>query len=892
VELNALAKEALTTPQIGAIEADARVGKMSTEQKQLVFLGKKLISHYGCMQCHAVNGLETASSPCANLSDWGQKGVDKLAFEYLDHHKVESLPPTSAIPMVNGLSVEAANLGHELPVGGWASKIAAPVEVGWPELAHKRTDWITQKLKNTRIYDRGKVLQEPVRQVEGGKDVFKDGVPQVADPGKPYDKLKMPTFYLSDDEVNSIVTFVISNRDRLISERLLAKTNNEQAQRVSYGRYLTEKYNCISCHQTEHNVPPIQRFYKPDDINKTTPPSLRGEGNKIQHAWLFNFLKNVEKLRPLPVIRMPSFPLTDDEASAITAYFAAVSNKESDELKKTIDPVVKYAHMQEKAAMAMAVAAPATKPAAGAATAAAPAVATDTLAAANIVPNGDWWSQPQFAHATAALVDWGLTNGKIKAGEIDPNKNSPAELAKSYRGLLFRAMFTQGLYHAPYPFVDSPRPELTDARFKLGEQFLYDLQCLKCHVLGDPNAPGARKDATAPNLSLASRRLQRRWVRHWVQEPPIIQTNTAMPAFFTGEPIFKLDGQTQPRAQNVPEPKRGQIEEKYGRTVEEETDLLIDFIYAAGVRGYTAVQPADATTTPAAAEGNPKPAPVGAAPAAPSPAPKEAVTPAAPKAEGAKPQAAAPVAPATQQLAIATPAPEKKAQAPVAAAPGAPADALAANVSIVGKVTFAGPAPKVEELKALANVVQCTKLHPDPPTDETVIVNENGTLKNVIVSVSGGLPAGQVFPVPANPVVIDQKGCMYLPHTIAMMTRQTLVVRNSDDFLHNIHSRSEVNPAFNYAQSSRDEKGFEVNNIRSAEIFHIGCDVHPWMSAYIGAFEHPYFAVTGEKGSFAISDLPPGAYTLRAWHEKYGPQEQDVKVEAGKATTVEFAFKE
>src|SRR5205823_12729439 len=112
-------------------------------------------------------------------------------------------------------------------------------------------------------------------------------------------------------------------------------------------------------------------------------------------------------------------------------------------------------------------------------------------------------------------------------------------------------LFPSKLFHAPYPFVESPRPELPEARFKLGEQFFFEMQCLKCHVMGDPKAPGARPDPTAPNLDLAYRRLQPRWVRRWVQEPPLIQVSTAMPAFFTGEPVFNLDGQPWHRAQKT-----------------------------------------------------------------------------------------------------------------------------------------------------------------------------------------------------------------------------------------------------------------------------------------------------------------------------------------------------
>jgi hypothetical protein len=145
--------------------------------------------------------------------------------------------------------------------------------------------------------------------------------------------------------------------------------------------------------------------------------------------------------------------------------------------------------------------------------------------------------------------------------------------------------------------------EQAEAHFKHGEQFFYDLQCLKCHVLGDPDKPGANKNPTAPNLSLTHERLQRRWVRHWVQEPDIIQKDTAMPPFFTGLPIFAAVtpdrtaplGQSQPRAQTMSPADIQEREAKYGKTAKEQTDLLLDFLYVAGERGYTGMQPETAT---------------------------------------------------------------------------------------------------------------------------------------------------------------------------------------------------------------------------------------------------------------------------------------------------------
>ncbi|HVT88720.1 MAG TPA: c-type cytochrome [Tepidisphaeraceae bacterium] len=561
-ELTADAIAALTTPVKTAEQAKAEVSAMSKDEKRMVFLGQKLIANYSCMSCHAINGMETATSPCPNLSAEGEKGVDKLDYGYLDPHKREWLPPVSKVSMVNGFSTAAANLIHEKIEGKPVSK---ELEVAWPEIEHTRQSWISQKVNNSRIFDRDKSLLEPTR----------DNV------GAPYDKLKMPTFYLNEEQVHAIVAFVLSNRTRLISDHLTQLATNEQARQIARGRQLTEQYNCVSCHQIEKNLPQIQQYFKVDEIPTKAPPSLRGEGNKVQFGWLFNFFKNVEQMRPLIFtgIRMPSFPASDDEWTAILAYFNSVSNKESKQLNKQIDPVVKYIAASKKAS---------TQPA-----------PEDVAAAA---PGDDWWQRAEFASTAQALKDWGLVFGHIKPIEVGPTA-TPDDLRKVYRTLLFKAGFTRELYAAQYPFVDAPRPQISDERFKLGEQFFYEMQCLKCHVLGDPNVNGANKSPTAPNLSLAQRRLQQRWVRHWVQEPNIIQVGTAMPPFFTGLPVFKLDGQSWPRAQNLPEDQAKRIESTYGSTVQEQTALLLDFLYAAGVRGYTGVQPPTSAPAGAASAG-------------------------------------------------------------------------------------------------------------------------------------------------------------------------------------------------------------------------------------------------------------------------------------------------
>src|SRR5688500_7200543 len=132
---------------------------------------------------------------------------------------------------------------------------------------------------------------------------------------------------------------------------------------------------------------------------------------------------------------------------------------------------------------------------------------------------------------------------------------------------------------------------------------------------------------------------------------------------------------------------------------------------------------------------------------------------------------------------------------------------------------------------------------------------------------------------------------MYVPHVIALMAGQPLKVKNSDAFLHNVHSLATVNPPFNFGQPTKDE-GKEVESPKAAEVFRVKCDVHPWMSAFIAVFEHPFFAVSKEDGTFTIpGNLPDGKYTLVAWHEKFGEQEKEIEVAGGKAEGADFSFK-
>ncbi len=212
----------------------------------------------------------------------------------------------------------------------------------------------------------------------------------------------------------------------------------------------------------------------------------------------------------------------------------------------------------------------------------------------------------------------------------------------------------------------------------------------------------------------------------------------------------------------------------------------------------------------------------------------------------------------------------------------------ATAATIAGKVLFDGAAPAAATIAMNADPV-CMQQHTAPVAMENVVVNANGTLKNVFVYVKKGLE-GKTFPTPTDPVVVTQEGCTYHPHVLGMMVNQPVKFVNGDATLHNLHAVTTVNEAFNIGQPSKGmeaEKTFDKPEV----MVKMKCDVHPWMSSFIGVLEHPYFAVTGEEGSFSLKNLPPGSYTIEAWQEEYGAQTQEVTVGPKETKQITFSFK-
>ncbi len=208
---------------------------------------------------------------------------------------------------------------------------------------------------------------------------------------------------------------------------------------------------------------------------------------------------------------------------------------------------------------------------------------------------------------------------------------------------------------------------------------------------------------------------------------------------------------------------------------------------------------------------------------------------------------------------------------------------------ISGTLHFKGkkPAPRVIDM---SEEPACVEAHHGKAYDESLVVSKSGGLGNAFVYIKGGLE-GKLFAVPPTPVVIDQRGCWFRPRVLGIQTGQILKVINSDPVTHNIHPMAEVNRAWNHSQGAGDppiDRKFTKPEI----MIPVKCNIHSWMHAFIGVLDHPYFAVSADDGSYEISNLPPGTYTVGVWQEKLGTQEQQVTVGPHGDAKANFTFKD
>lgn len=227
---------------------------------------------------------------------------------------------------------------------------------------------------------------------------------------------------------------------------------------------------------------------------------------------------------------------------------------------------------------------------------------------------------------------------------------------------------------------------------------------------------------------------------------------------------------------------------------------------------------------------------------------------------------------------------DKKDENSKPAAGGIPATVAAATTGkgiLRGHVKFSGTAPVLKPFERDCHVGGPKMVIPD----ESVLVGPAGELKNVIVFLKNPPPAsGTAQPTP----IIDQKDCVYVPHVVAIQTGQDLKFTSSDPIPHNVHVVSMDNGEYNQSIAKGDTKTYPV---KAPGFFKAKCDIHPWMVCSVGAFDHPYFAVTNEDGGFEFRDLPPGRYTIGFWQEKLGQRTlADAAVADDKPADVTFTY--
>lgn len=585
------------------------VSSLSLEDRKWVYLGSKMIGHYGCYACHSIAGFETTTPPGTDLTAWAEKPISQLDFAFYDHAFHEMRHAKEDV------------FGYVYPRENKRLNLFSPIpDDRKEEITHTHHAFAVHKMLNPRIWDREKIK-------------------------RPYDKLKMPNYYFSEEEAAALTTFLLSRIPARVAPSLKIDYDSSVKGPIAKGRALTRELNCIACHQIEENAPLIQQYYGRlvggsltlDLIN--SPPLLWGEGAKVQHHWLHSFLQNVTTLRPWLQVRMPSFALSNDQATTLVEYFAALSKHDSQQIDRMLRPVEEFVGSVRKSDTGSDAATVAWLYHSG------PANLSDAEKEVEVEKKAsDWYLKPSLERAAKDLRAWGLSRKLVREADVDALKSPKSRVANAHLGLLDRARFLRELYDVDYPFAEPPAMLQPVDHFEMGQAFLIDMGCLKCHVLG-PMKPGPARSTddfvqvyrldsvrgegseavavlngmsypvgaeidghklisatnvfhesgdvetkavvegpteeggvervllvapSAPNLGLTSQRLQREWLYYWMLNPQWIQPGTKMPM------NFPLSANKIPTS-----PYEG--DEKYPGSGRDHIQLLINYLHDAGM---------------------------------------------------------------------------------------------------------------------------------------------------------------------------------------------------------------------------------------------------------------------------------------------------------------------
>lgn len=578
------------SPTIEEQEAYDLVSGMSLEDRKLLYLGSKMIGHYGCYTCHNIPGFESTTPVGTDLSTWAEKPVGQLDFAFYDHgfhhmrHEQEEEFGFVYKP-------DAERLNHHSPIPDDTKE----------QITHTHHAFAKHKMLNPRIWDRAKIK-------------------------KPYDKLKMPNFYFTEKEAEALTTYLLSRIPARVTDELSVDYEGERVGPIAKGRALTRELNCVACHQIEDNAPSVQHYFSReiggevrfDELN--APPRLWGQGAKVQPDWMHRFFGHVETLRPWLQIRMPSFHLTNEEKDILVDYFAALTQEHGAYLAEAHAPIVEFVEAeQSKAAADEGAGSDDDEPA----------------------PGANWYRDALLQDEAEQLRRFAVDRKLMRPADFDPLANDEAQMREAHTTLRERTGFMADHYDIEYPFGEPPIRLSPEDRFQRGQEFFIDMGCLKCHVFGDmlpgpakttddfvqtyrldavrgegedafailngiaypvgatidgfelisaemkfyesgdmevsailegPNAEGETEQIqlfapSAPNLNLTYKRLRRDWFKDWMLQPGWIQPGTKMPQNFPG-------GRS---------PFEGM--EEYPGTGMDHVELLTDYVYEAGTKG-------------------------------------------------------------------------------------------------------------------------------------------------------------------------------------------------------------------------------------------------------------------------------------------------------------------
>jgi hypothetical protein len=239
-------------------------------------------------------------------------------------------------------------------------------------------------------------------------------------------------------------------------------------------------------------------------------------------------------------------------------------------------------------------------------------------------------------------------------------------------------------------------------------------------------------------------------------------------------------------------------------------------------------------------------------------------------------------APASEAEAQATPAAPEQSDDPASR----PQRAAPEGGTIAGRIQFTGRPPGNPVIRMGADPL-CSRINRGTRVvQEAVLTTAHGGLANVFVKLDGVFPES---PAPAAPVTIDQEGCIYNPRVVGVRLGQPLAVGNSDALMHNVHGISVAGNDFNVSQP-KSGLVLTLQMMGEETMLRLRCDVHGWMTAYIGVVAHPYFSVSNPDGTFEITGVPAGTHTIRTWHERYGELTQTVQVTVGATATVDIEY--